>query len=66
MRLSDIMSYADLANYAEIALVIFLGIYALVAITTLVRRDRRAMDDAAAMPLHDGTTTEAPSADPER
>lgn len=55
MRLTDIMSYANLSSYAEIALVIFLGVYALVAIITLVRRDRHVMQEAASMPLHDGT-----------
>ncbi len=62
MKLSDIMSYAQLSRYAEIALVIFLVVYAVVALITLFRRDRKSLDEAAAMPLHDGTAGDPPIA----
>lgn len=66
MRLTDIMSYANLSSYAEIALVIFLAVYAVVAIVTLVRRDRLVLQEAAAMPLHDGTPGDTPGVNQDR
>ncbi len=58
MRLSDIMGHADLATWAERGLVIFLVVFGVVALITLFRRDREAMDAAAATPLQDGTLNE--------
>jgi hypothetical protein len=37
VKLSDIMSYADLSNYAEIALVLFLGVFIAITIRTFLR-----------------------------
>lgn len=62
MKLSDIMSYANLSSYAETALIIFLAVYGAVALVTLFRRDRQQLEQAAAMPLHDGTAGDTPQA----
>ena len=52
MRLSEIMSNAGLAIYAEIALVIFLLVFSAVALRLLFG-NKKTWDDARYMPLDD-------------
>ena len=52
MRLSDIMSYMDLAFYPKIAMAIFAGVFVLILIRVW-RASRAEMSDAAHMPLDD-------------
>lgn len=63
MKLSDIMSGAGLSIYAEIALVIFLAAFVAIVVRTFAPSRRRAMDEAARLPLDDGRTVSGP---PER
>lgn len=53
MKLSDIMGNAGLSIYAQIALVIFLGVFIAVTIRTYAPSRRREMLDAAMLPLND-------------
>ena len=53
MKLSDIMSAAGLSGYAEIALVLFLGVFIAVTLRTYAPSRRRDMDAAALLPLQD-------------
>ena len=53
MRLSDIMSHADLATFPEVALLLFLGIFALVVVRLYLRRGSTALQQYADMPLRD-------------
>lgn len=52
MRLSDIMSYMDLAFYPKIAMAIFAGVFVLILIR-VCRASRSEMDAAARIPLDD-------------
>jgi cbb3-type cytochrome oxidase subunit 3 len=52
MKLSDVVSGAGLSSFAEIALVIFLGVFLAVALRALFS-SRASMDRAARMPLDD-------------
>ncbi len=56
MKLSDIMSHAGLAMYAQVALVLFFGVFIAVAIRTYAPSRRGVLDDAALLPLDDGRT----------
>ena len=47
MKLSDIMSYADLSNYAEIALVLFLGVFVAITIRTFLPSRSRELHEAS-------------------
>ncbi len=61
--LSDVVSHAGLAVYAEVAMVLFLVAFLAVAVWTFLPRNRRAMDEARRLPLDDGAPappTEAP------
>ena len=53
MRLTDIVSNMNLATYPQIALIIFLAVFA--AITWRVIRNRHSSEyaEAAQLPLHD-------------
>lgn len=53
MKLSDIMSYAQLSFYTEVALVLFLGVFIAVAIRTFMPSRRHELDAAARLPLED-------------
>ena len=53
MKLSDIMSYADLSNYAEIALVLFLGVFVAITIRTFLPSRRRELYEASLLPLEE-------------
>ncbi|MCB9845211.1 MAG: hypothetical protein H6811_04400 [Phycisphaeraceae bacterium] len=52
MRLSDVMGGAGLAIFPEIALVLFLVVFALVSLRT-VRQPRATREDLARLPLAD-------------
>lgn len=56
MRLTDIMSNAGLAGYAEIALILFVAAFAVVAVLTFLPSRQREMDEASRLPLEDGST----------
>lgn len=62
MKLSDVMSHMELATYPEIAMVIFLVVFAAVAyrLLRLNPGQRAALDRAAQLPL----ASEAPLAEP--
>ena len=53
MRLSDIMSHAGLSTYAEVALVIFLIAFLLIAVGVFAPSRKREFDEASRMPLDD-------------
>lgn len=53
MRLSDIMAQAGLAHFAEIALVIFLVAFLLIAVSVFAPSRRREFEEASRMPLDD-------------
>jgi cbb3-type cytochrome oxidase subunit 3 len=53
MKLSDIMSYAQLSWYTEIALLLFLGVFIAVSIHTFMPSRRQEHDEAARLPLED-------------
>jgi len=53
VRLSDIMSAAGLYGYAEVALVLFLLAFLIIAIATYQPSNRAAMDAASRLPLDD-------------
>ncbi len=56
MRLTDIMSGAGLAFYAEVALALFLLAFAMVAATVVARRNQKTWENARWMPLSDDVT----------
>lgn len=53
MKLSDIMSYADLSDYAEVALVIFLGVFVAITIRTFLPSRSRELYEISLLPLED-------------
>ena len=53
MRLSEIMSHAGLAFYAEVALVIFFVVFVAIVLRVFSRSRRAKYDAAARMPLDD-------------
>ena len=53
MRLSDVMSHAGLAWYAEIALVIFFAVFVAIAIAVLRPSRKSELERAGRMPLED-------------
>ena len=53
MSLTDLMSGAGLSVYAEVALVLFLVAFVVLAIRTYAPGQRRAMDEAGRLPLDD-------------
>ncbi len=53
MKLSDIMSYADLSNYAEVALVLFLGAFVAITIRTFLPSRGRELHEASLLPLEE-------------
>ena len=56
MRISDIVSGMDLATYPQIALVIFLGVFAAVSWRALRKRHTAEYAEAARLPLEDSPT----------
>ena len=53
MRLSEIMSHAGLAFYAEVALVLFFIVFVAIALRVLAPSRKAEYDAAARMPLDD-------------
>ena len=53
MTLSDIMSYAQLSHYTEVALVLFLGVFLAITIRTFIPSRNRELDAASRLPLDD-------------
>ena len=53
MKLSDIMGNAGLSFYAQVALVIFLGVFIAVTIRTWAPSRKRELDEASMIPLND-------------
>lgn len=61
MRLSDIMSAAGLAFYAEVALCLFMLAFALIALGVVARRNRSTWEQARWLPLSDDQRRDARS-----
>jgi len=59
MRLSDIMSAAGLAFYAEVALGLFMFAFALIALGILSRSNRSTWEQARWLPLSEDQAREA-------
>jgi cbb3-type cytochrome oxidase subunit 3 len=53
MKLSDIMGNAGLSMYAQVALVLFLGVFIAIIIHTWAPSRRRELHDASMIPLND-------------
>ena len=53
MKLSDIMSYADLSEYAQVALVLFFGVFVAITLRTFAPSRSRELDQVARLPLDD-------------
>jgi cbb3-type cytochrome oxidase subunit 3 len=53
MKLSDIMSAANLSSYAEVALVIFFAVFILIVVRTWAPSRRQELEAAARLPLDD-------------
>ena len=53
MKLSDIVSHAGLAGYAEIALVLFLFAFLVIAVWTFWPSRAREMERASLLPLEE-------------
>lgn len=53
MRMSDIVGSLDLSIYTQVALVLFVGVFAAVLARTYSRRQRAEMGRAARLPLAD-------------
>lgn len=61
MSLSDIMSSAGLAFYAEVALVLFLLVFIVVLVRLLLPSHRLELDEASRLPLDDEQSTTRPA-----
>ena len=53
MRLSDIMSKAGLASYAEVAVIIFFVVFLVIAYDTFRRGRKEELEEASRIPLDD-------------
>jgi cbb3-type cytochrome oxidase subunit 3 len=60
VKLSDVVSGAGLAIYAEIALILFFGVFVLVALRVLFTRTA-SLEHAARLPLDDDSAPAAPN-----
>jgi cbb3-type cytochrome oxidase subunit 3 len=58
VKLSDVMSAMQLAQYAEVALVIFLGVFVLVVLHVMRRGLQQQWERAARLPLEEGLEDE--------
>ena len=63
MRLSDIMSAAGLAFYAEVALALFLLAFVAVVVTVVSRKQQQVWERARFMPLDDRPRARTPQGD---
>jgi cbb3-type cytochrome oxidase subunit 3 len=61
MKLSDIMGNAGLSGFAEVALVIFVVVFAAVVVRTFLPSRHREMERARHLPLDDGAAPSSPS-----
>ena len=59
MKLSDIMGHANLAIYAEIAMVLFMAVFIAVAIRIWLPSKAKDHAEAARLPLDDEPTSAA-------
>ncbi len=59
MKLSDIMGYANLAIYAEVAMVLFMLVFLAVAVRLFLPGRQQSLHDAAQLPFNDDPTTTA-------
>jgi cbb3-type cytochrome oxidase subunit 3 len=59
VKLSDIMGYANLSVYAEVAMVIFLIVFVAIAVRLWLPGRQQALRDAARLPLDDDPTPAA-------
>lgn len=64
MRLSDLMGSLELSTCPQIALVIFLGVFAAVCLRLFRASTRQACDEARMLPLQDADTTTPKDAAP--
>jgi cbb3-type cytochrome oxidase subunit 3 len=64
MKLSDIMSAAGLASWAEIALILSLITFGAIVAYVFVIRSKASYEDARRLPLEDDEPTTKPIADP--
>jgi VanZ family protein len=64
MKLSDIMGHAGLSGYAEVALVLFLGVFVAVAVRTFLPGRGAQLDADARLPFDEATPVGRPT--PER
>ncbi|MFN7559465.1 MAG: hypothetical protein ACK5RX_08930 [bacterium] len=53
MRLSDIMGRLELSAYPQVALVIFLAVFAVLGARVFARARKGEFERAASLPLHD-------------
>ncbi len=53
MRLSDVMSHAGLAGYAELAMILFIVAFLGIVIATFRPSAKQAMDAASRLPFED-------------
>lgn len=65
MRLSDVMSQMQLANFAEVGLVLFLFAFAVICIKVFFFSSKQEMEQAARIPLSDYEPTKARRLEPE-
>jgi len=56
MSLSDLMSHAGLARYAEVAMILFMLAFVAIVAWTFAPGRRREMDEASRLPLDDERT----------
>jgi hypothetical protein len=59
VKLSDIMGYAQLSVYAEVALVIFLAVFVAIAIRLWLPSRQQDLHDASMLPLLDDPSSAA-------
>jgi cbb3-type cytochrome oxidase subunit 3 len=64
MRLSDVMSHAGLAGYAEIALILFFVAFVAVVVHTLRFSHRETLDHLSHLPLEDDADQAPRTGDP--
>ena len=53
MHLTDVMSHAGLAGYAEVAMVLFLLAFLVIVIATFRPSNKKEMDAASRLPFED-------------
>ncbi|MCP9874707.1 cbb3-type cytochrome c oxidase subunit 3 [Synechococcus sp. Cruz CV-v-12] len=61
MRISDLIGMVDIAVYPQVALVIFLGVFAAIAVRAYSRAAKSEFDRAASLPLEDDSAAAEPT-----